>query len=439
MNSRPAALHLVAAINDRRLRVERSDRGVVLPQINGDEGWCDPPQILDVAQDARGMIMVPAVLIEADPRSMLHVVAVAEDSRSGEWIELDDLDQLAHPPAVAEAILRSVAEYRGSLPRPAGRPEWFDPDWQVGVDAWIDGALHGTDVVRRGPSEVRNFWSLSAVERVPVTGIRGDDAVFFKAACPWFRTEPALTQFVAGVAGRSVPELIAVDTERGWMLMRAFELDDHERNTQAGVPAAREIARLQVILADRIDELLDIGAPDRRLANTVEALTKIITESVELDQLSADDQRAARSALPLLVDQLTALEATGMPYSLGHGDLHLGNVTLVDDHVVLFDWTDAAVTFPVLDVALLAQSSGVDDHDAVLDAYASIWRESHPAADVDEALRLAPLANQIYQAISYEAIYRAQEERTRWEMGGVVARILRSLVQQWRANTQRLG
>ena len=48
-----------------------------------------------------------------------------------------------------------------------------------------------------------------------------------------------------------------------------------------------------------------------------------------------------------------------MPYTLGHGDLHLGNVALVDDHVLLFDWTDAAVTFPALDIALLARSSGV--------------------------------------------------------------------------------
>ena len=132
-----------------------------------------------------------------------------------------------------------------------------------------------------------------------------------------------------------------------------------------------------------------------------------------------------------------------MPYTLGHGDLHLGNVALVDDHVLLFDWTDAAVTFPALDIALLARSSGVSDspadRDTILDAYAQVWRESYPEADVDEALRLAPLANQIYQTVSYEGIYRAQEERTRWEIGGVVARTLRSLAKQWRASTQAAG
>ena len=119
------------------------------------------------------MIMVPAVLIESEPRSMLHVVAVGRGSSAEEWIELDDLDQLAHPPAVAEAIRRSVAEYRGSAARPAGRPDWFHPDWQTGVDAWIDGVLGGADVRRSGPSEVIKFWSLSAIVKVPVTGMDG--------------------------------------------------------------------------------------------------------------------------------------------------------------------------------------------------------------------------------------------------------------------------
>ena len=188
-------------------------------------------------------------------------------SSTDEWIDLDDLDQLAHPPAVAEAIRRSVAEYRGSSARPAGRPDWFHPDWQAGVDAWIDGVLGGADVRRSGPSEVIKFWSLSAIVKVPVTGIRR--ATTRSSSRPPVRcSAPSPLSPSSWPASRreSVPDLLAVDTERGWMLMRAFEHDDDERQARAAVPAAREIARLQVILADRIGELLDIGAPDRRLA-----------------------------------------------------------------------------------------------------------------------------------------------------------------------------
>jgi hypothetical protein len=35
--------------------------------------------------------------------------------------------------------------------------------------------------------------------------------------------------------------------------------------------------------------------------------------------------------------------------------------------------------------------------------------------------------NDLYQAISYEAIYRAQEDASRWELEGVVERFLRRL------------
>ena len=50
---RPASVDLVAAIDDRRLRVVRSHHGLVLPQITGTDGWSDPPQILEVARDQR--------------------------------------------------------------------------------------------------------------------------------------------------------------------------------------------------------------------------------------------------------------------------------------------------------------------------------------------------------------------------------------------------
>ena len=211
--------------------------------------------------------MVPAVLIESEPRSMLHVVAVAGGSSTDEWIDLDDLDQLAHPPAVAEAIRRSVAEYRGSSARPAGRPDWFHPDWQAGVDAWIDDvsgrhrcpakrAERGDQVLepvgdREGPGHRDRRATTRSSSRPP-------------ARC--FAPSPLSPSSWPASRRESVPDLLAVDTERGWMLMRAFEHDDDERQARAAVPAAREIARLQVILADRIGELLDIGAPDRRLA-----------------------------------------------------------------------------------------------------------------------------------------------------------------------------
>lgn len=103
------------------------------------------------------------------------------------------------------------------------------------------------------------------------------------------------------------------------------------------------------------------------------------------------------------------------------------------DGVTLFDWTDAAITFPVLDAALLARSVGDRLAPAVTEAYAAVWRQGYAARSVRTALALAPLVNTAYQAVSYEAINRAQEPRSRWEVGGIVARSLRELGGRWNA------
>ena len=115
---------------------------------------------------------LPAVLIESDPRSVLHVVAVLGGRSHDEWIYLHDLDQLAHPPVIGEAILRSVAEYRGPQPgRRVGRTGLIP----TGSRPSMPGSTRAERcrVRRSGPSEVISFWSFSAIVKVPVTGPAG--------------------------------------------------------------------------------------------------------------------------------------------------------------------------------------------------------------------------------------------------------------------------
>ena len=119
--------------------------------------------------------------------------------------------------------------------------------------------------------------------------------------------------------------------------------------------------------------------------------------------------------------------------TLGHGDLHAGNYTVQDGRVVIFDWTDAALTFPALDAALLSRSAGPEHGPAVLQAYHDAWRDAVPGADVDRALDLARVVNLGYQAVSFDGIYRSQEQKARGELAGLSARCLRELITAWRS------
>lgn len=229
-----------------------------------------------------------------------------------------------------------------------------------------------------------------------------------------------------------MPAVLAADLERGWLLMHALTEVRDEPHPGLAVTAARVLAEVQVTMVEHLEDLREAGAPDRGLRPTLAALTEVVNDSVELALLDRGERRAVSQALPWLCDQIEGLYATGLPLTLGHGDLHLGNVAAAAGSAVLYDWSDAAITVPALDAALLSRSAGERWSSAVRSAYAEVWRAGYPAAALDRALRLAPLVNTAYQAISYEGIYRSQEPGSRWELGGIVARSLRELARQWR-------
>ena len=377
-------MDLVAAVHGGRVRVTPDGK---LPTVSARDGWAETAEVLATAGDPYGQIMAPAWRTEAEPVATVHLVAVGPGD--GPWLDLAHLDRLAHRAEVRTAVATGVAEYRGQRPRPAGRPPWFGPSWRAEVDRWINARLTEVGLERLGPGAVVKFWSLSVILAVPTAA----GPVYFKAACDHFRAEPAITAAVARHCAEAVPDLIAIDAVRGWMLMRAFSDVSEDPEPRLAPVAARIMASIQLVMSDHLDELAAAGTPDRTLGPTVAALQRVVEDSLELDQLDDSERRTAVAMLPWLTDQITALAEAGMPYSLGHGDLHLGNVAPAADGLVLFDWTDAAVTFPVLDAALLARSAGDEMAPAVLAAYRAVWREARGEAEVEAALALAPLVN----------------------------------------------
>ena len=444
---------LVAGVRGDQVLVLLTADGLTLPIDRVGEGDPSPAELGQALGVAVAQPLVPATRVRDQPRLGLHLVGVESgDGPEGPalsrvepaapeaphltgngparaWLDLTQLHRLAHPPAVAVAIRAGLAEHRGAVPRPPLRPEWFTSRWRPSAEAWVDQALAAAGRHRSGPSTVVRLWSLSAVLEVPVAEPPG--SVYLKAAAEHFRAEAPITALLGRHAPGRVPRLLAMDAERGWMLMLPFTTGSVPRRPDTAPDAARTMAELQITMVDHTAELLAAGAPLRTAAPTRAALAELVTDSVELDQLSREERGRATAMLPWLGRQLEALEATGMPATLGHGDLHTGNYVASPDGVVIFDWTDAAVTFPALDPVLLAESAGPQVGDATLAAYAQVWRASWPAADLTAAMELAPLVNLAYQALSYEGIYRSQEQRTRGEMGGVVARNLRQLGDCW--------
>jgi aminoglycoside phosphotransferase (APT) family kinase protein len=435
------ALDTVAVIAGERLRVERAVTGECrLPVLGRGDDWRSPAELVALTGDACAHIAAPVNRLAENPTLNLHLLVVDEPGPVHSWLRLADLDQL-NEPAVVKAAIRSDLQHFRSQELPVGRPAWFAHDWQGEADGWIDSRLPSLGLRRTGPSEIVKFWSLSAVLRIPVTASAehgAERSLYFKAACQLFHAEAAVTAELARLAPKHVPDVLAIDPDRGWMLMNPLPGEPPARLSPEAAPTAgRMLAELHMITSDHIPCLVAAGAVDRTLQPTLAGLSMIINDSLERDQLTDTERDLARQMEPWLAEQLTAVAESGLPYTITHGDLHPGNIAQHEDTLVIYDWTDAAVSFPTLDAVLLASSIPDDHRDATVVGYVDRWRERFPSVDFEALREPSIIANEIYQAISYERIYRTQEPRTRWEMGGVVAGVLRGLGQRWLESAAR--
>lgn len=161
---------------------------------------------------------------------------------------------------------------------------------------------------------------------------------------PVLAHEAGAVEILVGRRPDCLPELLAVERGRGWMLQG----DGGVRLRELGEPARWEdalplYAGLQADAAADVEALLAAGVPDRRLA-VLPALYAALLE--ERTALGAEELRALRRLAPRVASLGEKLAGYGLPETIQHDDLHDGNVFVRDGGYVFFDWGDACITHP---------------------------------------------------------------------------------------------
>ncbi len=198
-----------------------------------------------------------------------------------------------------------------------------------------------------------------------------------------------------------VPELLAIDDERGWMLQR--DGGSRLREMLAGEPGVDRWAdilplqaELQIAAAGRVDDLLAVGTPDRRLEALPGQLARLIDDRSALQPDVAgtlDDAEINRleRQVPRLVDLCHAVANAGLPAAVVHGDLNDGQVFLRDGRYRFLDWGDASVGHPffvtVVPLRVLAFKLRIRQLDPALDALRDAYLEPWTAIAPATALR----------------------------------------------------
>ena len=121
------------------------------------------------------------------------------------------------------------------------------------------------------------------------------------------------------------------------------------------------------------------GAPPRPLSDLVEALAEAIGPDGLGSAAAGWSRTGAAFRRSPLRSGVSAGRAAG---AVVHGDFHSGNAALVDDRIVIIDWSDAAISSPAIDLVTWIAWSGdrPAEIDAAIDAWVDAWSGVVPRA-----------------------------------------------------------
>ena len=247
------------------------------------------------------------------------------------------------------------------------------------VHDWL--ASRGIEPTRELETIHERPWS--TVLRVPTV----DGDLFLKQEQPVQEYEVALTVALASRWPDRVPEVVAFDLERSWLLTRDGGVRIADSGAFGAFPRALELyGELQVGEVAHVEEFVEMGLRDLRLPVDVELYEPFFEQDHGLEP--AEVVRL-RSLAPKFRDLCAELDALDLPASIQHDDLHQWNVFVRGDRVALYDWGDSSVAFPLWSWLKPWEALEGRDPTAAREAYVAQWGAFASRPDLLRALDVA--------------------------------------------------
>lgn len=291
-----------------------------------------------------------------------------------------------------------------------------------------------------------------------------------KATTPLWPQEPAVTALLHDIAPHTVPEVLALGAisvpgsarASSWMATKRYPVLEPEPKVSTEA-VLRAIAQLQAAALTRGLELRAAGVPKRGPLE-VAADLNVLWEEAAATGLTDDEVARLPSLDAWLTRRLRRLAKTA-PLLLTHGDLHTGNVLLTpaDDplpahhgedqaptepaasrpKLIVFDWTDAALAWPGVDLQTLTDF-GLDrdpqpgELDRLKREYVAVVLEAFTGAGqtellgrIKDSLDAGTELALAYHAVTYAHIIRSVPRRQKPFVGSeFLARAVRRLMGQ---------
>src|SRR5215510_9803913 len=369
-----------------------------------------------------------------------------EPLAGGAWVSRDELGRLHLQVQDHCAVLEEWFDEVEAGELPLSRAPWARPGWFDRASAWIHTQLHDRGLQPTGPIEQMRNWGISCILKVSTT--QGD--VYFKAAPEFLTNEPALVEVLAENLPLYLPEVLAVDAARRWMLTL-----DMGGKMLSAIPelerweeAMRHYARIQLAWIGHNQELLALSCPRRDL-ETLQAQTDLLLADTHalrmgsnygLSDLQIEELRNYAPTLKAMCEEMASI---GLPYTLEHGDFWGGNIAVTDNRFIFFDWSFSCVAHPFFSLGALAPDPNYIPTvpGAALrlrDAYLEEWVGYRAKSELLKAFELSQPLGFLHSALThYKYVLPSLEPKAKAEMENMVGFYLRLVLEHKSRQTRQ--
>ncbi|MBI5352939.1 MAG: hypothetical protein HZB50_09905 [Chloroflexi bacterium] len=318
---------------------------------------------------------------------------------------------------------------------------WEQPGWQAEAHEWIRSILRKNDMRLTAEIEQPHIRPWSTVMTIPT-----DKGMFyFKASADIFAHETALTDFLAKFRPEIFPELIAVDLNRHWMLMRDAGLPIRqfiraEKSIALWEKVLPLYADLQKDLTPHVDELLSLGMMDRRLSKLPALFESLIADKESMlldteDSLTTEEYARVKESVNEFSKMCERLASFGIPETIHHDDFHDANIFIRDEQIIFTDWGESAITHPFFTLVVIMRSvdnsMGVDfspEAEQVRDMYLQNWTSYAPLDQLQSVLKLAQRIGYVNRALTWKMVIEQLPETMKPEYAIAVPSYLKDFI-----------